>query len=153
MLTSLSFSQTSTTNNDVFGSNEYPIILKQGDKTIVCFSLEQARQIAKDKVALKADEEIIIQYEDKEKITREIIKGQEVIIENLNKEILEYKAKDENNIMLNKNKDQEIQNLNQMVKNTKKTNLKLRIATFTGFSLAVVLPIGALYIKSIIDKK
>jgi hypothetical protein len=34
----------------------------------------------------------------------------------------------------------------------KNINMDSAIA-FTGFSLAVVLPIGALYIKSIIDKK
>ncbi len=160
-MTSLSYSQTTSTTSSIstdtttpnteitnqLKSGDYPIILKYDGKTLVCFTIEQARQLAKDVTALKADEEIIIQYENKETITKEIIKNQQIVIETQKKEIDVYKSKENDYNALVGNKDQEIDNLNTIAKRNKWTIIKLKIATFVGFTLAAVLPVAVLVIQ------
>lgn len=155
-----SFSQTALTpnNQDTTSSTttsvvtelkkgEYPIILKYNGSTLVCFTMEQARQMAKEIRDCDIDAEIIIKYESDQKIMTETITQQKTLIDIKDKQINLYKSKeiDFNNKLANKNT--EIVNLNLINKDLSNKVLKYKIATFSGFSLAIAIPVVLLLLK------
>lgn len=159
MLKFSSFSQTTSTQNNTdtaanttsvvteSKNGEYPIILKYNGQTLVCFTMEQARKMAKDIRDCDINAEIIIKYESDQKVMTETITQQKTLIDIKDKEILLFKSKEMDYKNKLSNKDKEVNNLNLINKNLKNELLKYKIATFGGFSLAVALPIVLLVLQ------
>lgn len=135
-MVSFSFSQTTLTQ-----VNNYPKLLKQGNTTLVCFTIDQSKQMSKEISERQDCLDLVTQYEQKDSINAQKLTAQQIIINARQKEIDEYKAEKANyNIMLN-NKTEEVTNLNTIIKDKNKQILKLRVATIGGFSLAVAIPV------------
>lgn len=158
MLKFSSISQTTLTENNTqtvstisvvteLEKGEYPIILLYKDTLLTCFTIEQARKIAKGIRDCDINADIIIKYEEDQKVVTERMAELEsrILIKQEEIELHESKEIDLNNKISNKN--QEIVNLNLMNKNLKSDVLKYKIAAFGGFSLAIGLPIALLLLK------